>query len=53
MKNYMEKEVGNYGENYVVSYPDFLFYVGSYVPNYMIFNEVSDVECHDVSYVRI
>ena len=57
MKNYVEKDVGNYGGNYVVSYPDFRRHVGSYVPNFMLSNFVSDVVSNVVSrvvtYVRI
>ena len=53
MENYIEKEVGNYGVNNVISYPDFLCHVRSCVPNYMVSNVVSHVVSHVVSYIRI
>ena len=53
MENYVEKGVANYEENNVVSYPDFLCHVVSCVRNYKVSNVVSDVDSHDVCYVRI
>ena len=49
VENYAVKYVGNYDGNYVVSYPDFLCHVGFYVPIYMVFNVVSDVDSSKIS----
>ena len=47
MKNYADKDVGNYVRNHVVSYPDIRCNVGSHVANCI----VSNVVCCVLSYV--